>query len=83
MNGLMDDEQDTMTQRSQSTYLNIHKHYSNDLLIDENLYELQNKLFSISEYLILTGLYLINSFGYIYLPFAFVLAVSVSRKRKD
>lgn len=75
----IDDEHETITQRSQSTYLNIQKHYSNDLLIDEDLYQLQNKLLSISEYLILAFLYLINSFGYVYLPFAFILAVSVCK----
>lgn len=74
---MIDEDPDTIAERSHQNYLNIHKHYSNDLLIDEELYEMQNKLLTMSEYLVLTFLYLINSCGYIYLPFVFVLAVAV------
>lgn len=72
-----DADHETITQRSHSDYLNIPKHYSNDLLIDEDLYQMQNQLLTISEYLILALLYALNSLAYICLPFAFIMAVSV------
>lgn len=50
---------------------------SNDFLMDEHNYKMQNRLLTICECLILMILYLLNSFTYIYLPYGFIEAVKV------
>lgn len=71
-----DDFEATSHHTSQFNYLHTREH-SNDLLIDGDSNASRSKPMTIKKYFVLLLLCAINTFGYICMPTAFVVAVSV------